>query len=86
MTFLLMRLDCGIILYHVPAKLFYMSLNVTDIMIHNTVLCGLPISFKKVNHTFADTKATLISKVCVNRQLERINVQKLDNQVHAIKA
>lgn len=81
-----MRLDCGIILCHVPAKLFCMSLNVIDIMIHNAMLCGLPISFKKLNHTFAGTKATLISKVCVNRHLERINVQKLDNKVHAIKA
>lgn len=84
MTFLLMRLECSIILYHVPAKLLYIPLNVIDIMIHNTILCGLPVSFKKLRHTFADTKAMLISEVCVNRHLERINVQKLDNQVHAI--
>lgn len=86
MTFLFMRLDCGIIPYHTSAKLFYTSLNVIDIMIHKTMLCGLPISFKKLSHTFGDTKATLISEVCVNRHLERINAQKLDNQVHAIKA
>lgn len=28
------------------AKLFYMPVNVIEIMSHNTILCGLPISFK----------------------------------------
>lgn len=56
-----------------------MPLNAIDIMIHNTILCGLPISFKTLTHPFADAKGTLINEVYVNRHLERINVQKLDN-------
>jgi len=56
-----------------------MSLNIIDFMIHSTVLCCLAIFFKTLNHTFADAKGTLINEVYVNRHLERINVQKLDN-------
>lgn len=59
------------------AKLLYRSLNVIDITIYNTILCGLPISFKTLNHISTDAKGTLINYV--NRHLERINVQKLDN-------
>lgn len=74
-------LQGGIVLCHVPqasesAKLLHMSLNVIDVMIHNTMIHGLPISFKILNHTFTDAKGKLINDIFVNRHLERISMQK----------